>query len=142
MKKLLLFFLFISSFVFGQKQLYKSVTYNDLITFYNEKLKLTGEDLPENIERCKFIIAESNKNNDDNTGSIFSILLKGLIKAQNNSKDSTYIAIYKDNSSYNFYDDENNFVGRIYKEKFEEDIEIKGNKTETFIESYYYLLQE
>lgn len=142
MKKLFLFLLFVSNFLFSQKQLYKTVTYNDLITFYNERLKVKNEDLTGNIERCKYIIEEARKKNEENTSSVFSMLLSGLIKAQKTDKNNAYITIYKDNSSYNFYDDGNNFVGRIYKEKLDEDLEIKGNNTETLIESYYYLLKE
>ena len=142
MKKLFLFLLFINTFVFGQKQIYRTVTYNDLITFYNDRLKVKEEDLSGNIERCKAIIDQSKKVNDENTASVFSMLLKGLIKAQDNNRDHAYITIYKDDSSYNFYDDGNNFVGRIYKEKLDEDLEIKGNNTETLIENFYYLLQD
>lgn len=142
MKKLLLLLLFVNTIVFGQKQLYKTITYNDLINFYNDRLKVKGEDLTENIKRCEYIIEKSKKENDENTVSVFSMLLKGLIKAQTNNRNNAYITIYKDDSSYNFYDDGSEFVGRIYKEKFDEDLQIKGNNTETIIENFYYLLQD
>ncbi|PWN62294.1 hypothetical protein [Chryseobacterium oncorhynchi] len=142
MKKLFLFFILLSGLVFGQKQLYKTLTYNDLITFYNGKLNVKSESLTENIERCKYIISTAKKENDETTLSVFSMLLKGLINANQSDKDNPYVSIYTDASSYNFYDDKNQFVGRIYKEKFEENLEIKGNSAETLLESYYYLLQD
>lgn len=144
MKKLLLFFVLLSGLVFGQqKELYKIVSYNDVVSLYNSSLKLENESLQENIKRCEYIIDDAKKKNDTNTAFAFSIFLKGLKEAETKSDNSSpFISIYKDPSSYNFYDSTNKFVGRIYKEKFDDTLTLKGDKTETFIESYYYLLQE
>lgn len=143
MKKLLLLFILISGFVFGQeKELYKTISYTDIVTLYNNKLNLSNESLNENIERCKYIIQDAKEKGDEDTFSAFTIFLKGLIGAKNQTKDEIFLTVYKDPSSYNFYDNSNKFVGRIYKEKFDDTLNLKGNNTETYIQSYYYLLQE
>ena len=45
-------------------------------------------------------------------------------------------------SNYEFFDNRNKFVGRIYKEKFEDTLSLEGDKVETFVSSYFYLLQD
>lgn len=144
MKKFLLLFVLISGLFFGQqKELYKSISYKDVVTLYNSTLKLENESLKENIERCKYIIDDARKNGNEDQLSAFTIFLKGLTEAENKADNSAaFLSVYKDQSSYNFYDSANKFVGRIYKEKFDDTLTLKGDKTETFIESYYYLLQE
>lgn len=144
MKKFILFFILFSGIVLGQqKELFKTVSYNDVVLLYNTTLKLENEGLKENIERCKYIIDNARKNGDENQASAFTIFLKSLTEAENKADNSAaFLSIYKDPSSYNFYDSTNKFVGRIYKEKFDDTLTLKGDKTETFIESYYYLLQE
>lgn len=141
MKKLLLIFLFISGLVFGQqKTLFKAISYNNLIELYNHKLKVENEDLNGNIDRCKFIIADSKTKKDTGTEMVFNEFLIGLQEAKTTAdKNSSFLTIYKDPTSYNFYDSKNNFVGRIYKEKMDEQIAINGDKTETYISNYFYL---
>lgn len=143
MKKILFIFLLISGFVFGQeKQLYKTVSYNDLISLYNTTLKLNNENLTENIERCKHIIDDAKTKRDNDTYFAFTIFLKGLTDAQTKDKSTAFLSIYKDPTSYNFYDSSDKFVGRIYKEKFDNSLSEKGDNAETYLESYFYLLQE
>lgn len=144
MKKLLLIFLFVSAFAFGQeKTLFKAVSYNNLIELYNQKLNLKNEDLSANIERCKFIIADAKSKDDHNTELAWSLFLKGLTEATTTTdKNNAFISVYQDPTSYNFYDSQNKFVGRVYKEKFEEQMVINGDKTETYLQNYFYLKQD
>lgn len=144
MKKLLLIFLFISAFAFGQeKTLFKAVSYNNLIELYNQKLKVSNEDLTGNIERCKYIIETAKQENDDNTEQAFTLFLKGLQEAElTTDKNLPFISVYQDPTSFNFYDSQNKFVGRVYKEKFEEQIAINGDNTETYMSNYFYLSQD
>ncbi|KMQ70325.1 hypothetical protein [Chryseobacterium koreense] len=144
MKKLLLIFLFISGLFFGQqKTLFKAVSYNNLIELYNQKLNLKNEDLSANIERCKFIMEDARSKDDYSTELAFSIFLKGLTEASAAAdKNAAFISIYKDPTSYSFYDSKNKFVARVDKLKMDEQIDIKGDKTETYISKYFYLLQE
>lgn len=144
MKKLLLTFLLISAFAFGQqKELYKAISYNSVIELYNQKLKLTNEDLSDNIERCKFIVQDAVSKDDHNTAFAFTQFLNGLQEAKNTAdKDLSFVTIYKDPTSYNFYNSQNKFIGRIYKEKLEEQIAINGDNTETYIKNYFYLMQD
>ena len=143
MKNLLFIFLFISGLVFSQnKELYKTITYNDVIGLFNEKLKLKNESLDKNLERCAFIVNDAKAKGDDNTYNAFSVFQKALSEAKfSTDKNAAFIKIYTD-PDYEFYDSQNKFVGRIYKEKFNETLDIQGNKPETFISSYFYLLQE
>ncbi|MEG0760795.1 MAG: hypothetical protein RR411_04875 [Chryseobacterium sp.] len=142
--KLLLFFILVSGLFFGQqKELFKAVSYTDVITLYNSTLKLKNESLAQNIERCKYIIEDANKKRDGNTAFAFSVFLKGLTEAEKTAdKNTAFISVYKDTTSYNFYDSSNQFAGRIYKEKFDPELEEKGNNTETYVEAYFNILQE
>lgn len=143
MKKLLFIFLFISGLAFSQnKELYKTVSYNDVIALYNAKLKLQNENLDENIERCKFIVDDAKAKNDDQTYLAFAVFLKALVEAKNvPDRNAAFLSVYKD-PDYNFYDSKNKFVGRVYKDKFDDVLQMEGNKPETFISSYFYLLQD
>ncbi|SEG39098.1 hypothetical protein SAMN05421847_2171 [Halpernia humi] len=144
MRKLLLIFLLISGLVFGQqKTLYKAISYNNLVELYNQKLKVENEDLNGNIDRCKFIIADAKTKKDYNTEMVFDQFLIGLQEANAAAdKNANFLTVYKDPTSYNFYDSKNNFVGRIYKEKLDEQIAINGDKTETYVSNYFYLSQQ
>lgn len=144
MKKLLLIFLFVSAFVFGQeKALFKVVSYDNLIEFYNQELGLKDEDLSGNIERCKYIVADAKSKDDHQTEFAFLLFLRGLTEASaTDDKALPFLSIYKDPTSYNFYDSQNKFVGRVYKEKLDEQIYINGDNTETYISNYFYLMQE
>lgn len=144
MKKNLFFLVFIAGLLFGQeKQLFKTVSYNDVISLYNATLKLEKENLSDNIERCKYIVEDAKKNANNDQLLIFNIFLKGLTEAEKNiDKSTSFISVYKDPTSYNFYDSSNKFVGRIYKEKFDNTLSEKGDYPETYIESYFYLIQE
>lgn len=144
MKKLILIFLFISSFIFGQeKTLFKAVSYNNLIELYNQTLKLKNEDLTANIERCKHIVADAKSKDDYNTELAFTLFLKGLTEANlATDKNQAFISVYQDPTSYSFYDSQNKFVARLDKLKMEEQIAINGDKTETYMQNYFYLMQE
>lgn len=144
MKKLILLFLFLSTFAFGQqKSLFKAVSYNDLITFYNERLKLKNEDLNGNIDRAKFIIEDARKKNDYDTELAFGIILKGLQEAQKSEdKNAAFISVYLDPSRYEFFDAQNRFAGSQDKARFDTFLNTNGDKTETYLETYFYILQE
>lgn len=144
MKTLLLFFLFISGIFFGQeKTLFKAVSYNNLIELYNEKLGLKNEDLIANIERCKYIVADAKKKQNPQTEIAFNLFLIGLLEASSVAdKNTAFLSVYQDATSYSLYNSQNKFVARLDKHQFDEQIEINGNKTETFISNYFYILQE
>ena len=144
MKKLLLIFLFFSAFAFGQeKVLFKAVSYNNLIELYNQKLDLKNEDLSANIERCKFIIADAKYKDDHNTELAWSLFLKGLTEASAAAdKNAAFFSVYQNPDSYAFYDSKNKFVARLDKLKMEEQISINGDKTETYLRNYFYLIQD
>ena len=145
MKKITLIFLLFSGFIFGQnKETFKTISYQDLITLFNSKLKLTNESLDENISRCNYIINEAKKKNDAQTILAFSVFLNALTDAKNTfDKNVPFITVFKgSDSNYEFFDNRNKFVGRIYKEKFEDTLYLEGDKVETFVSSYFYLLQD
>lgn len=144
MKKLLLIFLFISAIAFGQeKTLFKAVSYNNLIELYNQKLALTNEDLSANIERCKYIVADAKSKQDHQTEIAFSLFLQGLTEASSAAdKSQAFISVYQDPTSYSFYDSQNKFVARLDKLKLQEQIAINGDKTETYVSNYFYLIQD
>ena len=144
MKKLLLIFLFVSAFAFGQeKTLFKAVSYNNLIELYNQKLNLKNEDLSANIERCKFIVADAKSKDDHNTELAWSLFLKGLTEASSAAdKNAAFISVYQNPDSYAFYDSKNKFVARLDKMKMEEQLSINGDKTETYLQNYFYLIQD
>lgn len=144
MKKLLLIFLFLSAFVFGQeKTLFKAVSYNNLIELYNQKLGLENEDLSANIERCKYILADAKSKQDHQTALAFNLFLTGLQEASTAAdKNTAFVSVYQDPTSYSFYNSQNKFVARLDKHKFDEQIDIKGNNTETYISNYFYVLQQ
>lgn len=144
MKKLLLIFLFISAFAFGQeKTLFKAVSYNNLIELYNQTLKLKNEDLTANIDRCKHIVEDAKSKEDYNAELAFTLFLKGLTEANATpDKNQAFISVYQDPTSYSFYDSQNKFVARLDKLKMEEQIVINGDKTETYMQNYFYLMQE
>lgn len=144
MKKLLLIFLFVSGLFFGQeKPLFKAISYNDLITFYNDKLQLKNEDLNENINRAKFIVEDAAKKQDYYTEFAFTLILEGLLKAEKSEdKNKSFISVYADPTRYEFYNSENKFSGSVDKYKLEEVIKMKGDKTETYLNQYFYILQK
>ncbi len=144
MKKLLLIFLFVSGLFFGQdKTLFKAVSYNNLIELYNQKLGLKNEDLSANIERCKYIVADAKSKQDYQTELAFTIFLTGLQEASAAAdKNTAFLSVYQDPTSYSFYNSQNKFVARLDKLKFDEQIDINGDKTETYVSNYFYLLQE
>ena len=144
MKKLLLIFLFVSAFVFGQeKTLFKAVSYNNLIELYNQKLGLENEDLSANIERCKYIVADAKSKQDYQTELAFTIFLTGLQEASTAAdKNTAFLSVYKDPTSYSFYNSQTKFVARLDKLKLEEQININGDKTETYVSNYFYLIQD
>lgn len=144
MNKLLYTFLLFSGFVFGQqKELYKTVTYNDIITLYNAKLSLNGEDLAANIDRCAYILNDAKKRQDYGAETAWEIFCTGLKEAQEmKDKNMAYLSVYKDETSYNFYDSKGKFAGRIYKEKFEGNRQKPITTTEDYLEEYYHLIQE
>lgn len=138
MKKLILLLIFSFGLSYGQeKKVFDTITYNELIDYYNQKMKLQNESLEKNIERCKIQLANSEKADNSEAVLMYKIVLKGLINAQNASdKNQPFITIYKDDN-YTFYDAENKFVGRIYPEKFKE-----SKDTDYLLKEYFYLMQE
>ena len=138
MKKLILLFILCANPLFSQeKQVFDTVTYSELISFYNQKFNLKNESLQQNIERCKYILADSEKKENVEAVAAFKIILKGLIEAENSdNKETAFITVYKD-SAYNFYDSQNKFIGRIYPEKFKE-----TKDTEALLKEYFFLVQE
>ncbi len=132
-------FVLISGLLFGQdKQLFKTVSYNDVISLYNATLKLERENLSDNFERCKYIIKNAKKNGNNYQLMVFNIFLEGLTEAEKSSNRSmSVISVYKDSTSYNFYESSDKFVKRIYKEKFDNTLSEKGDYPETYIESYF-----
>lgn len=142
MKKLILLFVLISNIAFSQiqteKKIYDVVSYNELISFYNQKFKLNNETLEQNIERCKYIVSESEKSGNYESEIAFKIILTGLSEAKETlDKEGAFITIYQDDSSFNFYDSKGKFKGRVLSEKFTED-----KSTENLLKEYFYLIQE
>lgn len=140
MKKLLFFtIMMFSLLVFGQERsLFKTISYGDLVKNYNTTLKLKGESLEQNIERCVYIIKDAHDKKDWDTEFAFTIFLKGLKEVQSNGNMAApFLSIYKDATRYNFYDSKDTFVGAAYADKFKPD-----NDTGTYLEKYFYLLQE
>lgn len=138
MKKLILLFILCTNALFSQeKQVFDTVTYSELISFYNEKLNLKNETLDQNIERCKYILADNEKKDNVEAVVAFKIILKGLTEAKStDNKETAFITVYKD-SAYNFYDSQNKFIGRVYPEKFKE-----TKDTEALLKEYFFLVQE
>lgn len=144
MKKLFLILLFVSAMAFGQeKTLFKAISYTNLIELYNQKLELKNEDLKANIERCRYIIADAQKKQDHNTELAFKVFLTGLQEANAAAdKSAAFISVYQDPTSYSFYDSKNKFIARVDKHKFDEQLTINGDNTETYVSNYFYMLQE
>lgn len=152
MKKLLLFLL-ISTFSFAQqtaqvvtasyqvskKVLVKEFSYQDLITFFNSKMQIQNEDLSENINRCKYIIQDAKAKQDFGTVQAFSFILNGLQQADKiENKNDAWFKVY-DEGSYNFYTGDEKFIGRVYKEKLDEDFIQNPNKNEVFLMNFMYI---
>lgn len=153
MKKLLLFLL-ISTFSFAQqvvpasyqvskKVLVKEFSYQDLITFFNSKMQIQNEDLSENINRCKYIIQDAKAKQDFATVQAFSFILTGLQQAEKSAnKNNAWFKVYDNEGSYNFYTDDEKFIGRVYKEKLDEDFYQNPNKNEVFLMNFMYISTE
>lgn len=139
MKKLILLFILFTNTLFSQeKQVFDTVTYNELISFYNQKLKLKNETLDQNIERCKYIVSESEKNASYESEIAFKIMLTGLTEAKETlDKETAFITVYQDATSFNFYDSKGKFIGRVFSENFTAD-----KSTENLLKEYFYLIQQ
>ncbi|WP_419487009.1 hypothetical protein [Chryseobacterium bernardetii] len=153
MKKLL-FILLISAFSFAQqtaqvipasyqvskKVLVKEFSYQDLITFFNSKMQIQNEDLSENINRCKYIIQDAKAKQDFGTVQAFSFILNGLQQADKmGNKNDVWFKVYDNEGSYNFYTGDEKFIGRVYKEKLDEDFSQNPNKNEVFLMNFMYI---
>lgn len=153
MKKLILF-LFISAFGFAQqsaqvlpasfqvskKVLIKDFTYHDLINFFNTKMDIQNESLSENIDRCKFIIKDAQSKQDFGTVQAFSFILNGLQQAAKvSNKNDAWFKVYDNEGSYNFYTGDEKFIGRVYKEKLEQDFLQNANRDEVFLMNLLYI---
>ena len=139
MKKLLLLFLLISGLCFSQeKKLFTSVSYADLISFFNTSNNIKNESLEDNIKRCIKIITENNDLNHYDTYLLYNFYLQALTEAKNHDKNSAYVTVYKvQDNYYEFYNSKNEFVERAQDIDFDQ-----GNKSiKNVLNSYWYILQ-
>lgn len=143
MKKILLLFLFISTFTFGQeKNLFKAISYNNVIELFNQKLDLKNENLDRNIDLCLYIVSNAKTRGEYKTEVAFSIFLKGLKEARTTqNRNRSFLLIYEDPTFYSFYDSQNKFIGKLYKEELKKQIILNGDNTETYMSNYFYLSQ-
>ncbi|MCT4181628.1 hypothetical protein HZP54_16915 [Elizabethkingia anophelis] len=144
MKRFLYIFILLSGLIFGQERtVFRQITYNDVVQQFNKVLHLKNENLDQNLDRCQYIIAESKKKGDDNTALAFALYYKALKEAKiKSNSEQPFFTIYKADGSYEFYSSENKFIGRMYKEKLEEQIDINGDNPNTYLENYFYMISD
>lgn len=131
------------SYQVSKKVLVKEFSYQDLISFFNTKMNIQNEGLPQNIDRCKYIIKDAQSKQDFGTVQAFSFILSGLQQAEKASnKTDAWFKVYDNEGSYNFYTNDEKFIGRVYKEKLDQDFGINADRNEVFLMNYMYISTE